>query len=288
MNAYDAVSSLREIIGEVTPKYWTEQSLLTALNRSQARLYMKLSMTSGDWLMTSRAITFTNNVAELPTDCAKPSHLQSSSTGEKIAISGNIRKQANVYPSYEGLVSSRRAFIYGKYIETEYTFSGSLTLWYERANRDLHMGTVAAAYNQAVILAADLPAGLATGFKLASYHRSHVADYYNGLMVEYVDDQSRARQIEITDYSGYQGVVILDTTDTLAATATYGMVSCLPAEAWDAWLARAAYIAAAKPAAVVDKEAIRWLKNDMDHAEDAFENWISTRIKDTNYMMEGR
>jgi hypothetical protein len=275
MDAYNAVVDLRDIIGEETAKHWSDRMLLNCLNRAQARLYLKLSMTMGDWFVKSKVLSFSSSVASLPDDCAKPLFLKNETNNEIVPINLSSRDQDHeLLPSYEGLFNStHRAFLYGNYVKVNYTLSGNLTLWYEQRNTNLHMGTAAAGGTDSLTLSADSP-------------RSYVDDYYNGLDLLVVSGTGSGTLAEITDYTGSTGVLTL--SGTFDSDSIYGILSNLPEPGYDAWIARAAFIALSKPSGVIDKETIAWVREDMREAEDTFENWISTRVKDNIFMREGR
>lgn len=288
MNAYQAIQHMREQLAESTAKHWSDQLLLDSLNKAKSRLYMKLSMTTGDWFMKSKAVTFTNSVAALPTDCAKPSFLLHATEGYKIPFTLNARRQdGNVFPSYESLdFGDKKAFVYGKNIKLSYTYSGNLDLWYDQKDIALHQGTAGDVSGFYLLDDDDLPATFEYGFQLdSSFRRSYEQDYYNGLYVNYVGSSGNARRAEIVAYSGISGIVQLDTAYSLEANATYGFESNLPQEAWDATLARALYIAAMKPAGLINSDILSRLRDDVQMAEDVLFDWVSTRIKDTNYML---
>ena len=108
---------------------------------------MMLSMTPGDWFLKSQAVTFASNVGTLPSDCAKPAFLRHATSNYKVPITLNARQRdaTRLFPCLEGFVDhTREAFIYGNSIEVNYTFSGSLDLWYDQKNINLHFGTAAA------------------------------------------------------------------------------------------------------------------------------------------------
>ncbi len=274
MDAYNAKEDIRDIVGEAVAKHWPDRMLLSCLNRSQQRLYMKLSMTPGDWFLKSKTLTFASSVATLPSDCAKPAFLRHSTNGYKVPITLNARQRdgSSLWPRIEGWTqTANEAFLYGNQIEVNYTLNGSLDLWYDQRNIELHFGTASAGGAQSLTLQADLP-------------RSYEDDYYNGLYLLTISGTGSGTRTLIEDYDGATGV-LTTATGTFDSDTVYGLESNLPEMAYDLWLARASYIAATKPGASVDKDVFVMLERDLRDARGVFEEWISTRIKDNQYMV---
>jgi len=273
MDAYNAKEDIRDVLGEATAKHWPDRMLLSCLNRSQQRLYMKLSMTPGDWFLKSKTLTFSSSVAELPADCAKPAFLRQVANKYKIPITLNARQRDSrtIWPYADDYNNSYEAFLYKNTLEVNYTLNGNLDLWYDQRNINLHFGTAAAGGAQSLTLDSSLP-------------RSYEDDYYNGLYLLTISGTGSGTRTLIEDYDGATGV-LTTAAGTFSSDTVYGLETNLPEMAYDVWLARAAYIAATKPAATVDKDVYMMIERDLRSAELVFEDWISTRIKDTQYMV---
>lgn len=273
MDAYNAKEDLRDLLGEDEAEHFTDRFLLRCLNRTQQRIYMMLSMTRGDWFLKSQAITFSSNVATLPSDCAKPAFLRDTTRNVKIPITLNARQKdaQTPWPYVEGYsTTTNQAFLYGDSIEVNYTLNGSLDLWYDQKNIDLHLGTAAAGDAASLTLCADYP-------------RSYNDDYYNGLKLNAISGTGSGVLVTVQDYDGATGVLTLG-SGTFDSDTVYGLASNLPAESYDYWLAAAAFMAACKPGSSVDPDVFNLLRADLRDAKDMFEDWASTRIKDNQYM----
>lgn len=282
MDAYIGIGDVREAIGEAVPNYWSARGVLNALNRAQLRIYMEMSQNYGDWFMTSESVSFTSGVGTLPVACSKPAFLMHPTYNSKITLVMDPREQGRTaFPTYEHLTdSSWEGFVYGNTIKLNTSYSGSLTLWYEQVCRDLHAGTAYSGGSEYLHLDRDHP------FRM-------VDDYYNGMgivihggtgMYQLASGEMTARTYyTVTDYTSVIGKLTLS-GGTFGDDTLYGLVSILPNEAYDYWIALAAKILITKPSAVIDKSVISAILEDYQDAREQFRDWVSIRVKDNNYM----
>ena len=273
MNAYDLLTDLRDMLGESTASHWSDREILRTINRIQKRIYMRMSMTMGDWFVKkSSSLTPSAGVISIPSDCAKPIYLEEVSSGVEIPITLSVRDRATTksYP-LGGVYADPAAYVVMDEIHiNDSSYVTPVYLWYDKKCIDLHAGTAATGSTGSSLIIAD------------GYGHSQIDDYYNNLYVEIVSGTGVGNKARITDYVASSRALTVETT--VSTDTVYGMVSLLPDEAYDAWFSRAYVSLLCKAAGVVDEEFIRSAQYEARAAEESFKDWAHRRIKNNIYL----
>jgi hypothetical protein len=268
MNAYAQLEFIRDLIAETSPAHWSSLNLLRRLNLVQSKLALKLSMTPGDWLTKSKSITATDSLIELPFDCMKPIYLENSDGAPVPFLSGGVnyrRVSRSISPQLVN--ESSEVYPLSNSLEINAaSYSGALTLWYQKRVPDLHCGYVDTGSASTLILDKSTTEGsndLGTGRAI------NFIDVYNGSGV--LDIRSI-----ISDFTASTATVTI--TGTPTANDQYGTVSVLPEECHMYMTVETAAIALMKPGSKLDKEALQYVQSLVKQYRDEFNNWISTRV----------
>ena len=269
MNAYRMLEDLRDNCGEATAAHWDDAELLRKLNAAQRRIFFKVSMVPGDWLVKSATLTPSASLITLPGDCAKPVYLEEVSSGRPININSNIRNRRVARPIGTTLYGGHiEAYLLKDYIEINMdSYTESCELWYQQRVVDLHAGTAGASSGAAAL-------------HLAAANEPNVNDdYYNNQTVEIVSGTGSPDTDTITDYDGGTQVAVV--TGTFDNTSVYGTVSILPEECHDLIVLLATKIALAKPSSAIDPKYFMFFQQEYRYAEKDFREWIATRLENS-------
>lgn len=273
MNAYDLLQDVRDLLGEATASHWGDRLILRAINRAQKRIYMKMSMTLGDWFVTrSSALTPVAGVITPPSNYLKPVFIEEVSSGREVKINLSVRDKARTMDDYGGYHYVPMAFLDDDTIIVNNTsYTTPVYLWYEKRCKDLITGTAGAG-------------STATSMYLED-DLGHVkeASYYTDESFVIVDGTSVGSSGTIQDYAWGTRLVSLS-AGSVDETSVYATVSILPNEAEDYLVAQAAFSCLTKAAGVVKEEFIRTLRTDLKDAKEAFFDWAHTRIKNSQYI----
>ncbi len=265
MNAYEMLTDLRDNTGESAAAHWSDRELLRKLSAAQHRLAMTLMLSPGDWLMTSTPLTPVASVITLPTDCAKPVYMESTSTGSPIPIRGTVRERRMTRPEtttfFSGVIE---AYFVGNTLEINQSgFTDQVTLWYQQRVTNLIAGT------------ADTGSGANAIILPTSIGPSYVDDYYNSVVIEIVEGLLVGTIDTITDYTAStRSATITGTADT---TTIFGSRSVLPEECHDYIVTLATTQVLAKPSSDLDVEIFKYWTSLLSKAKRDFEEWIATR-----------
>ena len=143
-------------------------------------------------------------------------------------------------------------------------YSGNATLWYDQSCVDLVRGTGQMGSEAGTLI-------LESG--------SYRDDYYNGRTLEVFAGTGEGTRAEVTDYVAATRALSL--SGTFGTDSVYGMVSVLPSEAYDAWVARAVASCLSKSSGVVSEEFLNSSLLEAKLAEDAFFEWVQLRVRNT-------
>jgi hypothetical protein len=231
---------------------------------------MKMSMTRGDWFVKQASLSPSAGSVALPSDCAKPIYLEVTSSNYQIPLRATVRDREKILTTGASLSDFPvEAYVMGNYIKfSDTTYATACTLWYDK--------------RLVRPIAGISTAGGATSLTLENnMDHSPEDDYYNGITMEIGDEDGGWERAEVSDYDATTRVLTL-ATGSFGASYKYGSVPDLPQEAYDAWIARSAYMTAVKPAGVVKMDYVTLLRDDAKEAEKLFFEWISTRIKNVS------
>lgn len=270
MNAYQMKTDLRGFLGEATATHWTDLMILNALNRSQKKLYKKMSMAGNDWFTKrSAALTPSSSQVSLPTDCAKPVYMEEVVSKQKIYFNQSVMNR-RLLRQTEALVSEVYGFLLEDVIEiNQDNFTKQVYLWYERTCPGLHFGTAAAGGSTSLTLE-------------ASANASRVDDHYNGLIIEVESGTGAGTRTTIDDYDG-STLVCTTAAGTFGSDSVYGMVPIIPEAGYEALFFDAFNQLLVKPAGVIRPETIQWATREARETMRVFEDWISSRSKASRY-----
>ena len=270
MNAYFMLSDLRDNVGESAGAHWDDAELLRKLNQANLEVGFLVSENPGDWLLKSTTLTPVASVITLPSDCAKPVYLEETTPGREIPFWNTVRERRVTRSSPSGLYSgSLNAYMVGNTIEVNKdSYTEGVTLWYERKLIDLSAGTIGT--------------GAASSLQFAVANEpSGVDDYYNGVTVECMDATTKVVEIvsTISDYAGSTYTATITGTPTTADL--YGTIPQIPREGHALIVLKATLMCIAKPSSSLDPEVFDNFEKIVRRAERRFEEWISTRIKNS-------
>jgi hypothetical protein len=270
MNAYFMLSDLRDNVGEGTGAHWDDAELLRKLNQANLEVGFLVSENPGDWLLKSTTLTPVASVITLPSDCAKPVYLEETTPGREIPFENTVRERRVTRSSPSGLYSGYlNAYMVGNTIEiNKDSYTEGVTLWYERKLIDLSAGTIGTAASTSLQLD-------------ANNEPSGVDDYYNGVTVEVVDASTKIININstISDYTGSTYTATI--TGTPTTLDYYGTIPQIPSEGHALIVLKATLMCIAKPSSSLDPKVFDNFNSIVKRAERRFEEWISTRIKNS-------
>ena len=273
-NAYSMMENLRESLSESSAKHWSDRALLAALNKSLASVYRLVAAAPGDWYLErmgpitpiSGKVLFTGIAAY----GIRPAFLEVVSDGSHIPIVINARDKRVTYQRANGLsyTNDLYAFIYKDAIQVNQEgFSSAVYLWFERATAMMHAGTAAAGGVQSLTLQASQDASIDN-------------DYYNGETIEIVSGTGSGTRTTVSDYIGSTRVATL-AAGTFGAGSVYGTVPNIPEPGLDLLINQALLFAYFKPGAILAKEYVYLIRDEVNRARVEFEAWLSARVKET-------
>jgi hypothetical protein len=274
-NAYSMVQDLRGMVAESVAKHWSNEAILSALNKSLTNIYRKIALTSGDWFVKqSSSITPVAGVITLPSDCSKPLYVEEVTSGTEIPlgiVSARDRGMNMRYSdrlSYNGLLAWPEE---GVLRVNDDSYTTAVYVWYERRIPLMHAGTATGGTTPSLILADDR-------------NVSYVDDYYNGTIVEILSSsESFTLRALISDYNG--GSIAASLTLLTGGWVAnlngylYGTVPVIPPEALDYLIHKALLYLLFKPGSSVQKEQIYFIRDEVADAEKSFQQWASSRLK---------
>ncbi len=272
MNAYSMMVDVRDNIAEQTAGKWDAANIQRKLNAAQRRLTLLLSMSPGDWLVTSTDLTPSDSLITLPSDCMKPVYLEETSSGIPIELNSNVRDRSiGRIPGASLGVVRAEAYLLKDYIEVNQdSYSNEVTLWYQKRVPDLALGIVASGSGASslILQAANEPNGS--------------DDYYNNVVVEVVDTNFNVNIVStISDYAGSTFTATI--TGTPVALDYYGTVSSLPEECHALMVLMATTTLLAAPGGALDPKYFQFFVGERNVLLKEFKDWISTRKSGSSY-----
>lgn len=272
LSTYYMLTEVRDNLDEASASHWDDIDILRKINQAQDRLWMKMSMTTGDWWLTKKDITPSNGLVELPAMCAKPVYMEHKSSGAEIPWNGTVRERRSTRVSNLQLGEVAPDFYaYGEYLEINQDgFTDQVTLWYERSIPDLITGTgdTGSTSNAIVIKTTDFPA--------------LIDDYYNGALLEVVSGTGAQTRAEVTNYVA--STRLMTVSGTFSTDSVYSTFTELPQQAIPTLLLMATCLCLSKPSASIDTKYFEMFQIEKKDALNDFENWISTRVKNSEYV----
>ncbi|MFA5377337.1 MAG: hypothetical protein WC455_16420 [Dehalococcoidia bacterium] len=210
-NCYEILNNLRYAINENsdglvkgtdTTGAFQNSYLIGRINKAQYYLWGILFQQIPELFMKSAAITFTSSVATLPSDFFKMKEISDSEGYPINPINVGDRHIDSNYGS------SHQYYRYGNTLKIDRdSVTDTGTIWYYQRPRELTAGMTSA--------------GGALSATLASTAKG-IADYYNGMMIENVTDNTSDT---ITDYTAAR---VCTVSNTWAASKYYGIISEMP------------------------------------------------------------
>jgi hypothetical protein len=270
MNASQMIADVRSSLNESTANFWTDLEILRKINKAQAMVYSIVSQQAGDWLLKkSSALTASNSLITLPSDCAKPVYLEDATHGTEIPFSITVRERRLTRIVGTNLdILEPDAYMLGDYIEVNQdSFGGSAYLWYERRVPDLHAGTggSGSTTNTLVFQSTNIPVPR--------------DDYYNSIYVSITGGTGVGTRAAISDYTGstYTATV----AGSFGTDSVYGTETILPEESIPLITQTAVMELIAKPSAAVDPKYFEYALAIVKSTKSDFIDWISTRVKNS-------
>ncbi len=209
-NGFEILSQVRYGLNEFSDSYvqgtdttgaFKNEEIIRHINNAQNHIWSVLFEQFPEYFLKSAAITFTDSVATLPSDCFKIKEV-SDSDGYPINPMGVDQRHITADGTSNGY------YRYGNTLRIDQdNVTDTGTIWYYWQCRELDIGMTSA--------------GGASSATLATTAKS-IADYYNSMMIENVTDSTVDT---ITDYSAAR---ICTVSNTWAASKYYGIVSELP------------------------------------------------------------
>ena len=264
LNAYWMVEEIRNNVNEVEPKHWTNKELLRKLNFAQRSMWLYLAQQTGDWFLTNKDITASESVIALPSDCAKPVYVEEISTGMPIELTGTVGERRLTRGSGRYGISQRDAYLKGNSIVVnEEDYGEQVTLWYQKKCVDLHMGLT----------------GEESGLNTIQFDEDNAPsledDYYNGVTVQLIGNNSIETSVEIEDYDGAKWLATAP--GSFNVDTNYGTVSTLPPETIPAIVLKATTMALAKPGAALDPKYFEFFRAEARDAAEQVGDWLAQR-----------
>lgn len=275
MNTYDMLQEVKSRLNideDSENPHWSNIEILRKIRLAHKRAWMKLSMKRGAWLGTSSNVTAAAGVITLPDDCGKIFRVEETSTKEQILLK-QIQFSRDYFPRISDgfLENSLEGYLWGNTIQMiQADYAEQVTIFYDIKYVDPICGTAdsGSGANTLVFKAADRP--------------SVSDDDYNGVYIEIVSGTGIGTVAAISDYVGSTRTATI--SGTFGSNSIYGSLLQIPQEAEEAIILEAAKNAAAKPGSHLKDEYYRLLRTDATEAWDTFENWVETRIKDTQLI----
>jgi len=277
---------LRDFVAEASSSHWSDLNLLRRLNVAQRRVALNVATTAGQWLTTSTSVTPSNSVITLPSDCAKPLYLEEALSGTKVSWipSVSYRRRDRATGSTLSTIGSREAYpLMSTIVVNQANYSTACTLWYQIRVPKLHCGTAQSGSGaNALELDDRSEANGGTGREIVL-----IDDYYNGAVVEVIDDTSGIVDIRstISDYDSATHVLTI--MGTPADGDTYGTVSRLPEETHELIVLEAAVMALMKPASTLDKSVLEGYMVERGEMRKEVYGWLESRMPEPGYVNIG-
>lgn len=210
-NCYEILANVRYGINEYSSAYMAgtdttcphqNSYLVRMINRAQRHIYNMLLQREKGIFLESASLTGVNSVFTLPWDFGRLAYFKDENGAQVFPVPVQKLKATNATGSDRLYYRDGNTFVLDKAGVTE-----TYTLLYYRKARDLDQGSSSTGGAQTVTLAST-----AKG----------IADYYNGMVVENVTDNT------VDTISDYTAVRVATVSNTWAASKTYGIVSDLP------------------------------------------------------------
>lgn len=277
MNTYEMLELLRDNIGELVEKHWTDKLLLRRLNLEHREVAKMVLDSPGDLLLKkSASITAVASLITLPSDCVRPVYVEEVSSGRVIPIRGTVRERRLTRMAGTSLSSGTvEAYFFGNYLEVNQDGYGeAVYVWYQARIIDLHAGLCGTGTGAAAVVfeAAHWPSG--------------ANDYYNGAVVQVRDASDFLLNVNeaIADYVGLTvTAVIAAPLVTPASGDFYGTVSALPEELHGLVVMRATVNALARPSSVFEKEIFSFWRAQLKDVQKEAEAFLATRLSGSTY-----
>lgn len=268
MNAAMMVDVLRDNVNEASEAHWSDELLLTRLNAGQRKVAKKVSMSRGNWLVTSEDVTPSASVITLPSDCSKPIYLEEKSSGRPVVwLDGGVsyRRVSRQVGTSIDTAGSREAYtLMSTIVVNQASFTTECTLWYQIRVPDLHQGTSAGGASTSLTFASDK-------------NRIYLDDYYNGATLEMYDASGSyvALRSAISDYTA-AGVATI--TGTGVASRTYGTIPRLPEETHDLIVLEATVNALMKVSSNIDPTMLDRFRTERNAEAKLVDEWLESRV----------
>ncbi len=266
MNAYRMLEDLRDNVGEQVAAKWDDPKLLRELNKSQDKAKKLFMQAPGDWLVSSESVTPSSSVITLPRKCAKPVHLEETSSKAEISFDTTVRERMLTRAAPSGLDGGYlSAYMLKDSIVVNSTgYATACTLWYELRIPKLNAGTASAG-----------------GSKTLTFinEPSLIDDYYNDVTIEIVSGTGANTRTTVDDYTG--GGVATTDAGIFSATSVYGTISELPGdgeEVEEFILLDATCKLLAQPASAIDPKYFQFFVNERNSARKDMIAWLAKRV----------
>jgi hypothetical protein len=276
-NSYEMLELLRDNLGELVEKHWTDKLLLRRLNVDYKEVAKRVLDSPGDWLLKkSEAITASSGLITLPSDCVRVAYVEEVSSGRPIPLRGTVRERRLRRGIGSSLSAGEvEAYFLGANIEVNMEGYGeAVYVWYQPRIVDLAAGVCGTSTGAtAVVLeAAQWPSG--------------VNDYYNGIVIQVRDASDNLLNVNeaISDYVGLTlTATIASPLATPASGDFYGTVPQLPEELHNWIVLRATVNALSKPSSTFEKEIFSFWRAELKDVEEEALSFLATRFSGSTY-----
>ncbi len=267
MNAYRMLEDLRDNVGEQVAAKWDDPKLLRELNKSQDKAKKLFMQAPGDWLVSSESVTPSSSVITLPRKCAKPVHLEETSSKAEISFDTTVRERMLTRAAPSGLDGGTLdAYMLKDSIVVNRTgYATVCTLWYELRIPKLNAGTASAGGAKSITLINE---------------PSLIDDYYNGVGIEIVSGTGEETRTTIDDYTG-STLTATTVAGTFSESSIYGTISELPGdgeEVEEFILLDATCKLLAQPASAIDPKYFQFFVNERNAARKDMIAWLAKRV----------
>jgi len=268
MNADYMLDEVRSNIDETTAEHWTDAEIMRKINAAQRKYAMRLSLQPGNWLITSSAVTPSDGVITLPTDCAKPLYIEETSSGTPIYFKTTVqdrRSSRSFGATLDWDISSKEAYLQmDAVVVNEDSYATACTLWYQIRVPDLLVGTGAAGSGSNVII---VP---------TTSYPERVNDYYNNSYLEVTAGTGVGTRAAISDYVASTRAITV--AGTFGTDSEFGTISRLPEEVHPLIVLDATCTALAKSSAKIDDKVYQEFKEEKADYWRTFLDWASSRV----------
>ena len=267
MNSYNMLALLRDNVAEAVASHWTDVNLLRRMNFCQMQVGMKVAMKASNWLTKRATVTPVASIITLPSDCAKPLHLEEVTSGRPLGwIGGPSFRRLTRNPSGFGELTELNAYALKNSIEVNQAdYTTQCYLWYQQRVPDLHTGTASAG-----------GAGTLTLSTNEVSVASNEDDYYNDVYIEVFDGTGEGTKAQITDYVGSTHACTV--AGTFGADSVYGTLSVLPPETLFVVVLKATVAALSKPGSRLDEKVFQYYVSQLSTEEKQLDSWLADQV----------